>query len=64
MPTKSKSNQADTRLAFSVSEFSRLIGVNRISVWRMIRRGELETAKVGRRHMVPSRELKRLKLIE
>ena len=34
------------------------LGVSRSTVWRMIRRGELSTVRVGRRRLVPKQSLR------
>jgi excisionase family DNA binding protein len=62
---QSQNSKADLRIAYSVSETARMLGVHRISVWRRISSGELKTVRIGRgQHMIPAAELRRLKLIE
>jgi excisionase family DNA binding protein len=64
----SKSNVPEVdkhkRLAYSVSELARLLGTHRVTIWRMISRGELKTTRVGGRHLIPTTELRRLQLLE
>lgn len=51
-PQKGKINQESQRLAFSISEAARLIGVSDRHLWRFIRAGELPVVPLGTRVLV------------
>ena len=48
------------KLGYSLAETEVAIGVSRATLYRMLARGELKAAKVGRRRIVPDTELRRL----
>jgi excisionase family DNA binding protein len=41
------------RLALSPEQAAQALGVSRVTLWRMVRRGEIKTFHVGRRRLVP-----------
>ena len=47
----------DDRLAVSVDEAARLLDISRDLAYDLIRRGELPAVKLGRRIVVPRRQL-------
>lgn len=47
-------------LAVSVNEAARIIGVGRTSIYSMIRDGQIETLKIGRRTVVKTSSLRRI----
>jgi excisionase family DNA binding protein len=51
---------SDDRLAVSVPEAARLLGISAPLVWKMVARSEIRTVKVRRRRLVPMAELQRL----
>mgnify|MGYP003113030949 CR=1 FL=1 len=48
------------RLAYSINEFANAARLSRPTVYRMIRDGELKTAKVRGRQLVPVAEARRI----
>jgi excisionase family DNA binding protein len=46
------------RLALSVEEAARLVGISRRQIYEEITRGRLRTVKVGKRRLVPHDDLK------
>ncbi len=52
------------RLAYSLVEWSRLLGQSRTSTWRQIRLGQLRTVRIGGRTKIPATERVRLGLVE
>ena len=53
-------DSASERLAYSIDETARLLGVSRTTVNVLIRRGELRSVKLGWRRVVPASEIRRL----
>ncbi len=49
----------DGRLAVSVSQAARLLSLGRTRTWTLVRSGRLRTVRVGRRVLVPLKELER-----
>lgn len=45
------------RLAYSIAEASRLTGLGRTTLYKMMDRGELQTRKIGRRRLISAQEL-------
>ncbi len=56
----SSSISADDRLAYSVVEAAKRLGVSADLVRSAIDRGEIAARRVGRRVLIPARELRRL----
>jgi excisionase family DNA binding protein len=54
-PTK-----ADQRLAISVEEAGRLLGISRGLAYALVNRGDIPSVRLGRRIVVPRRALDRL----
>ena len=51
-------NSADDRLALSITEAARLLGVGRTTVYQeLIDTGQLRTVKIGTRRLVPVSEI-------
>ena len=50
----------EPRRAYGVAEAARALGVSRDLVWDLIRRGELPSAKLGARTVIPTPGLERL----
>jgi excisionase family DNA binding protein len=48
------------RLALTVDETAAALGLSRPTIWRMIRRGELQSVKVGGRRLIPVAALRAL----
>lgn len=48
------------RLAYSINEFAAASAISRPTVYRMIRDGELQTAKVRGRQLIPIAEARRI----
>jgi hypothetical protein len=55
-------NEPD-RLGWRISEWMRLTGTSRPTLWRQVRRGDLELVYIGPTPMVPRSEAIRLGLI-
>ena len=55
-----KAEDAPDRLAYSINEFAAASALSRVTVYRMIRDGELKTAKVRGRQLVPVAEARRI----
>lgn len=51
------------KIAFSVAEVAKLIGVHQNSVKNYVKRGEIRVVKLGARVLVPKAELERLGLL-
>jgi len=58
--TTPKAEDAPERLAYSINEFAAATALSRPTVYRMIRDGELRTAKVRGRQLVPVAEARRI----
>jgi excisionase family DNA binding protein len=41
------------RLAYTVADFCRMIGLGRSTVYAMIAKGEIQTAQIGHRRLIP-----------
>jgi excisionase family DNA binding protein len=52
------------RLGYSLAEAEVLTGLSRATLYRLLKRGELQTVKRGGRRLVPSRELEKLCSLE
>jgi excisionase family DNA binding protein len=59
-----KPRPAPARVAYSIPEWAKMLGVVRQTVWRQIKAGQLRTTRVGDREMVLASELVRLNLID
>lgn len=46
--------------AFSVQEAAEIFGISPITVYRLVRRGELKAVRFGRRVRIPRSEVERL----
>lgn len=46
-----------TRFAYSVAEAAPMLGVSDDVLWKMIRRGDIEAVRLGRRVVIPARVL-------
>lgn len=57
-------NPNPERLGFRVVELGKSIGLSRTSIWRMIKRGDIKTARFGPTTIIPITELVRLGLLE
>lgn len=51
---------ADGKLAFSITETTRALGVCRATVWNLAKRGHLKVKRVAGRTLVPASEIARL----
>lgn len=60
MMTTPKDEKPVERLAYSIDEFAAGANVSRPTIYRMIRDGELKTAKVRGRQLIPASEARRL----
>jgi excisionase family DNA binding protein len=47
------------RLAVTVPQAAEMLGLGRTKVWQLVRRGRLRSLRVGKRVLVPVRELER-----
>ena len=54
---KTKEHHKEVALTLSVEHAARLIGVSRATVYRMVRDGELQALRVGRRVLVLKKPL-------
>lgn len=52
-------DEVPQRLLVSVSEAAELLGLGRTKTWALVRAGELRSVRVGKRVLVPVRELER-----
>lgn len=52
----------DGRAAYTITEFGDLIGRSRVTIWRHIRAGKINTVDVLGQAMIPASELRRLGL--
>ena len=48
------------RIAYSVAEACGLIGISRSKLYQLIASGELGSKKIGRRRLIPAKDLDRL----
>jgi excisionase family DNA binding protein len=55
-------DREETRLALSVGESAKLLGVNKTSVYEAVRTGQLPSIKFGRRILIPRTQL--IKILE
>ncbi len=61
MTKKTKKNDFDEkRKVVNVSEFSNVTGIPETTVRRFLERGELKGTKIGRRWLIPMKELERV----
>ena len=49
----------DARLAYSVVEAAKLVGLSRRQIYEEFREGRLQSNKAGRRRLIPREELRR-----
>ena len=59
MPTRLAALAA-LRVAYSVSEAAAQLGVSHASIWRALKRRQLESIKLGGRRLVTARSLEKL----
>jgi excisionase family DNA binding protein len=52
--------KAATRAAYSVSETADLLGLCEASIYRALKRGEIESVMLGGRRLIPARSIERL----
>jgi excisionase family DNA binding protein len=50
----------ESRLSFSISEWSELLGTSRQTTWRAIKKGQIRTVDVAGRKRIPASERTRL----
>ena len=55
-----KVENSPERLAYSINEFASASALSRPTIYRMIRDGELKTAKVRGRQLIPVAEVHRI----
>ncbi len=55
-----KMQPALERQAFPVPEVARALSVSASTVWRMVKRGEVQVIRLGKRILVPKPEIERL----
>ena len=48
------------RAAYSVTEAAAQLGVSEVSIWRALKRGELEAVRFGGRRLIPARSIENL----
>lgn len=60
MDTPNQISSLPDRLAYSVDEACRLIGIGRTSLYGLAKNGELQLLKIAGRTLVPASELRRL----
>jgi len=53
-----KSNDPKEQKFYSIAEVSRLTGINHISLWRLIKKGEIQAIRVGNKYLIPADILK------
>ena len=53
-------NKANIKLAYSVPETAKELGVSATHIWNAIRRNEIKTFTLGRRRLISGTELKRI----
>lgn len=58
--TSTKAENGPERLAYTINEFAAATALSRPTIYRMIRDGELRTAKVRGRQLVPVAEARRI----
>lgn len=52
--------QQETEVPLSIPQAARVLGVSRASIDKAIHRGEIKYIKMGRKHLIPGSEVKRL----
>jgi excisionase family DNA binding protein len=57
-PVADRPGSLPERLALSVEEAARMVGISRRQIYEEITRGRLRTVKVGKRRLVPHDDLK------
>jgi excisionase family DNA binding protein len=60
MRRSKEEKQPAQRLAMSTEEAAEALGISRAEIYRMLQRRQLAGIKLGRRRLVPMRELERL----
>jgi len=53
-----KSNDTKEQKFYSIAEVSRLTGINHLSLWRLIKKGEIQAIRVGNKYLIPADILK------
>ena len=53
-------NNTNIKLAYSVPETAKELGVSETHIWNAIRRKEIKTFTLGRRRLISGTELKRI----
>jgi excisionase family DNA binding protein len=51
---------SNARLAYSVQESADILGLSYSSVFRLLQRGKLRSARILRHHVIPKAELERI----
>ena len=62
--TTTNAENSPERLAYSINEFASASALSRPTIYRMIRDGELKTAKVRGRQLIPVAEARRIFRVE
>jgi excisionase family DNA binding protein len=60
MSTSNQGYMTQPRMAFSIPEAARVIGISQSNFWSMIREKEVRAIKLGGRTLITARELSRL----
>lgn len=55
-----KKERGMEREAYSISEVARLTGLCTQTVWRYIHQNKIQARRVGRKHLIPASELKKI----
>jgi excisionase family DNA binding protein len=50
----------DARLVVTIAEAAKLLGISRSFAYELVKRGELDVVRLGRRQLVPKESLSRL----
>ena len=50
----------DSRLVVTIAEAAKLLGISRSFAYELVKRGELDVVRLGRRQLVPKESLSRL----
>jgi excisionase family DNA binding protein len=58
--TRDRAAPANARSAFSVQEVAEQLGVCQASIYRALKRGDLEAVMLGGRRLIPARSLNKL----
>ena len=57
---KSKSEEADTPLAYRVRDFCKSVGLGKTKFYELLRAGKIKTISIGGRRLVPADEAQRI----